>query len=83
MGAAQQVQGQGCQVSRQGAETLGPRGREEGSGLRAGTSRLPFHKTNRSSVPRSHRGQTQPCALSGAGRPAGLTSESHTFRLRR
>ena len=32
MGAAQQVQGQGCQVSRQGAETLGPRGPKEGSG---------------------------------------------------
>lgn len=53
-------------------------------GLRAGTPQLPFHETNRSmrrSVTRRHRRQTQPCALSGAGRSVGLTSESHTSAL--
>lgn len=58
--------------------------RRKALGLRAGTPRLPFHEMNRgmrSSVTRRHQGQTQPCALSGAGRSVGLTSESHTFRL--
>ena len=55
-----------------------------GGRLWAGTPGLPFHETNRSvrgSVAWRHRGQTWPCALSGAVRSVSLTSESHTFRL--